>query len=290
MSLYIRAYEDYSYEIIFTQGKVRKKRIHLLINPGNQIKLQGTTKNSDTEVNIQSLTHILAMETSVIKPDLIKRTVKIAEMTNKPIITNKESSEKFREKGLSIKQLRLLGFQEEVIDGLYVDPIYKEEIGVTDLNKTTISPQRFYTVSEKLIDFTKSVPRRLNPLNWKPVKKVKQTITGSEVHEMIVDAKNPLALYIRFSKSIDVLIPLDTRAIEFIDDLVPETTPRLILLPNLDVSDTLKINHKTKALLIFNKEHKQEKPLIIPKTYNPDAKHDTIYVPFEEWIDIDEII
>ena len=104
MSLYIRAYEDYSYEIIYTQGKVRKKRIHLLINPGSQITLQGTSKSSETEVNIQSLTHILAMETSVIKPDLINRTVKIAEMTNKPIITNKESSDKFREKGLSIAQ------------------------------------------------------------------------------------------------------------------------------------------------------------------------------------------
>lgn len=275
--------------MIFTEGKLRKKRIHLLINPGSLINLQGTTKKSETEVNIQSLTHILAMETSVVKPDLIKRTVKIAELTNKPIITNKESSEKYREKGLSIKQLRLLGFQDEIIDGLYVDPIYKEEIVNADLKVQEPSTSGINAIGEKIIDFTKSVPQRINPLNWKPVKKMKQTLTGSENEELIIDAKNPLGVYIKFSKGIDVLVPLDTRAIKFIDDLVPETTPRLILLPNLDASDTLTITHQAKALMIFNKEHKQEKALIIPKTYNPDAKHDTIYAPFEEWIDIDEI-
>ncbi len=275
--------------MIFTEGKVRKKRIHLLINPGSLINLQGTTKKSETEVNIQSLTHILSMETSVVKPDLIKRTVKIAELTNKPIITNKESSEKYREKGLSIKQLRLLGFQDEIIDGLYVDPIYKEEIGLRDHITPEPTASGINTISEKIVDFTKSVPHRINPLNWKPVKKMKQTLTGSQDDVMKIDAKNPLGAYIKFSKGIDVLVPLDTRAIEFINDLVPETTPRLILLPNLDVSDTLTITHRTRALMIFNKEHKQEKALIIPKTYNPDANHDTIYAPFEEWIDIDEI-
>ena len=34
-------------------------------------------------------------------------------INNKPIITNRESAEKFRDKGLSIKQLRLLGFDDE---------------------------------------------------------------------------------------------------------------------------------------------------------------------------------
>jgi hypothetical protein len=289
VTLYIRAYEDYSYELIYTEGSIRKKRIHLLVNPGNHVKLQGTAKDRETEVNVQSLTHIVAMETSIVKSQLLKRTVKIAELTNKPIITNKESSTKFREKGISVKQLRILGFQEEVIDGLTVDPIYMEELGDMAQEPEEKASFSFSSIGSKMIEFTKSVPRKLNPFKWKPVKKITHSITGTENAEFVVDPSNPLAMYVKFSKSDDIIIPLDLRAMDHIDELLPHLTPKLILLPNVDVSDTLEINHKARALLVFNKENKQEKAIVIPKTYNPEAKHDTLYAGFEEWVDIEEI-
>ncbi len=289
MPMYIRAYEDYSYEVIYTEGKLRKKRIHLLVNPGTNTKIQGTTKGSETEVNIQSLTHIVAMETSIVKPQLLKRTIKIAEMTNKPIITNKESSDNFRENGISIKQLRILGFQEEVIDGLFIDPIYKEELGEKQLEPVTEDSKGLASIGYKFFEFTKSVPRRLNPFRWKPVKKITQTVIGKDSGEIIVDPSKPLAIYLRFSKSDDVIMPLDVRAMDHLDELMPQITPKLIALPNVDVSDTMQINHNARALIVFNRENKQEKALIIPKAYNPDTNHDTIYAPFEEWVDINEI-
>lgn len=289
MGLYIRAYEDYSYEIIYTEGKLRKKRIHLLVNPGINTKLQGTKKGNETEVNIHSLTHIVTMETSIVKPQLLKRTIKIAEMTNKPIITNKESSDKLRENGISIKQLRILGFQEEVIDGLFIDPIYVEELGVELLKSEIDDRKGLSSIGSKLIEFTKSVPRRLNPFRWKPVRKITQTVIGSEGDDIIVDPSKPLAIYLKFSKSDDLIMPLDVRAMDHLDELIPQITPKLIALPNVDVSDTMQIKHRARALIVFNKENKQNKAMIIPKAYNPDTKHDTIYAPFEEWVDINEI-
>ncbi|MFV2015853.1 MAG: hypothetical protein ACC656_10515 [Candidatus Heimdallarchaeota archaeon] len=289
MPMYIRAYEDYSYEIIYTEGKLRKKRIHLLVNPGAKTRIRGPTTGNETEVNIQSLTHIVAMETSIVKPQLMKRTIKIAEMTNKPIITNKESSDKFRENGISVKQLRILGFQEEVIDGLFLDPIYMEELGDTSLAPVEEQSKGLASIGPKLIKFTKSVPRRLNPFKWKPVKKITRTITKTENDEIIVDPSKPLAIYLRFSKSDDIIMPLDVRAMDHLDELLPQITPKLITLPNVDVSDTLQIKHNARALIVFNKQNKQEKAMIIPKAYNPETKHDTIYAAFEEWVDIDEI-
>lgn len=292
MGLYIRAYPDYCYEIIYTDGTLKKKRIHILINPGDEAKLQGQKSKSDTEINVKSLTHIVAMETSIMDSDVIDRTKKIAQITNKPIITNSESAEKFKEKGLSVKQLRVLGFEEEVIDGLSVDPIYLEEIDGTFEEQTQPEeeeekePFSVKRIPKMVFEVGKQVPRLLNPINWRPVRAVKDTITGDSK----INPKNPLALRITFNNKSDVIVPLDKRAQENINQIIPGMKPHLVILPHNDVSHTTDITSKVRTLLIVNQMHKGEKALVIPKTYNTSTDHDTIYASFSEWIDVDELL
>ena len=291
MGLYIRAYPDYCYEIIYTDGTLKKKRIHILINPGNEAKLQGQKSKSDTEINVTSLTHIIAMETSIMDSDVIDRTKKIAQVTNKPIITNQVSAEKFKEKGLSVKQLRVLGFEEEVIDGLTVDPIYLEEIDGTlesqEIQEEEKEPFTVKKIPKMVYEAGKQVPKLLNPINWKPVRAVKETITGDAGK---INPKNPLALHITFNSKSDVVVPLDKRAQDNMNQIIPDMKPHVVILPHNDVSHTTDITSKVRTLLIVNQLHKGEKALVIPKTYNTSTDHDTIYASFSEWIDVDELL
>ena len=74
MAIYIRAYPDFSYEIIFTGGIVKKKRFHILINPNQHVKLP-VKDDDEVRLNTDSLTHIASMEPSLSDPDMIQQTI-----------------------------------------------------------------------------------------------------------------------------------------------------------------------------------------------------------------------
>ncbi|MHA2252159.1 MAG: hypothetical protein ACXAD7_17475 [Candidatus Kariarchaeaceae archaeon] len=279
MPLYIRSYKEFTYEIIYTEGRVKKKRIHVLINPGKSIKLRGQAQKHETELNPDSLTHIIAMETSVMNPKMINWTMRIAELTNKPIITNQETSEKFKEKGLSIRQLRLLGYEEEIIDGLHIDPIYKEEL------QEVIPKDQNKSVMSKITGFGKTVTDTINPLKWKPLEKFKDTVIPTQP-KIEIDPSKPLAIYVLFGRNESILIPLDRRAIENINILIPNYLPKLVILPETTISDTLNIESGARYLLIVNETHQGDQTIYIPKAFNK-VEHDTIYAAFEEWIEIE---
>jgi hypothetical protein len=255
--LYIRTYFDYCYEIIYTEGRVKKKRIHLLINPGKNAKLKGHAKKEETEINVESLTHVVAMETSVQDPKIIDRTTKFAEITNKPIITNDETAILFKENGLSIKQLRILGYDEEVIDGLRIDPVYSEEL--PEVVKNSKRP----SITSKITDIGKIVTDVINPLKWKPVEKIKTTVKNGNPE---IDPSKPLAIYITFGKVETVLVPLDTRAISNINKLIATMNPKIVVLPNLTISDTLSIGEGAKLALVLHETHKLEQVDITQKS------------------------
>lgn len=281
MPIYIRTYRDFSYELIHSEGRVKKKRLHILVNPGNLIKLKGQAQKLETEVNSESLTHIVAMETSVHDPKMANRTVKLAELTNKPIITNDETAKLFKNKGLSVKQLRILGFAEEIIDGLQIDPVYIEELEESSelKNDTKLS---FYS---KVADLGKMMTSSINPLKWKSMDKIKGTISEDLVKRE-VDPSKPLAIFIKFNKFDTVLIPLDERAMKNINRLISNMQPKITILPNSTVSDTLNLDKGSNTILVLNETHLNEQVINIPKTHNPHLPHDTIYGGFEEWIQI----
>lgn len=280
MPIYIRTYSDFSYELIHTEGRVKKKRIHILVNPGNLIKLKGQAQKMETEVNSESLTHIVAMETSVNDPKMVNRSVKLAELTNKPIITNDETAKLFKNKGLSVKQLRILGFAEEVIDGLQIDPVYIEELAESVMNNDT--KLSFYS---KVTDLGKIMTRSINPLKWKSMDKIKGTISEDLVKRE-VDPSKPLAIFIKLTKFDTVLIPLDERAMKNINRLISNLQPKITILPNSTVSDTLNLEQGSNTVLVLNENHHNEQVINIPKTHNTHLPHDIIYGGFEEWIQI----
>ena len=275
MTLYIRGYSDYCYEFIYLDGIIRKNRIHVLINPGAYLKLPGQVGQTQAELNIESLTHILAMQPSIENHELIDRTVTLAEKTNKPIITNQETAALFRSEGLSVKQLRILGFQEEVVEGLQVDPVYMEE-----LTDTVTAPK------EKKSNPLESIIGLVNPLNWKPVKMIKETILRQPSSERTVDTSKPLAFHITLGNKTSLLFPLDKRGILNIDRIIAQLEVDSVILPNKDVSYTKEIKSKLHNVVILTKNVMEDDILHLPKSHNPTIYHDTYYGALEQWIEL----
>jgi len=275
MTLYIRGYEDYSYEVIFLDGVFKKNRVHILINPGNYIKLPGQGGESDVEINIESLTHILTMETSITNPDIIKRTTYIAERTNKPIITNQETGDKFRTEGLSVKQLRIIGFEEEVVEGIHVDPVYLGELPVAVEEENSHS---FLYIGEMM--------KMINPLNWKPVQKISDMILPHPKSSQDIDTSKPLAFHIELGSKLNLLLPLDERGVDNINKILPQMHVHTLVVPNKELSYTSEINEPVSNVLLLNRSFSDDQVLIIPKSHNPGIDHDTHYGALEEWIEI----
>lgn len=272
MAIYIRVYPEFSYEIIFTGGKLKKKRFHILINPNKHVKLP-LKDDDEIRLNTKSLTHIASMEPSLSNKDMFQRTIKIAEITNRPIITNKDSKEKFREHGISVTQLRTLGYEEQIVDGLNVDPVYKEEISDDYKEEYQKDKPNLLTVGKQVIDL-------FNPLKWQKDKTSKKNIK--------VDPTKPLALVISMKKSNTILIPLDRRGIDHINMLVKSLKPWLTVIMSNNLGDTFDIEEGTKNILIIQDEYKANQTLQASKGYNLSIPHHTFVCGIKQWAEIPE--
>lgn len=287
MTLYVRAYEDFSYEIIFVDGIIRKNRVHLLINPSKHVKLPGQGEEEDPVLNIESLTHIISMETSVKNPQLIDRTVYIAERTNKPIITNQSTADIFKGRGLSVKQLRILGFQEEIVEGVQIDPVYLEEIieEPEPDGKKGADDERGNIFGSGILDFGKSIVNKMNPLKWKPVKSISNIVKTSE-ETLDVDPTKPVAYSIQLRGGPNILFPTDRRGIININRVIHEVSPDVLLIVNQDVSFTKNIGKGLHKVIILNNQITDDQLLVLPKSHNIDVKHDTFYGALRQWVEI----
>jgi hypothetical protein len=272
MAIYIRAYPEFCYEIIFTGGKVKKKRFHILINPNRHVKLP-VKNDEEIRINTESLTHIASMEPSLSDPDMIQRTIKIAEITNRPIITNKDSKEKFREYGISITQLRTLGYEEQIVDGLNVDPVYKEEISDDYIEEYQKEKPSIINVGKQVIDL-------FNPLKWQKEKTSKRNIQ--------VDPTKPLALVISMKKNNTILIPLDRRGIDHINMLVGSLKPWLTVILSNNIGKTFDIEEGTKNILFIQDNYEGNQTLQASKGYNLSVPHNTFICGIKQWAEVPE--
>lgn len=280
MVTYFRSFIDLSFELIFTGGRFKKKRIHLYVNPSKIPRVVSNSKSEGPEINPQSITHILAMQTSIPNQEMIQRTKVIAENINKPIITNKKTSLIFRDSGISVKQLRILGFEEEVIDGLLIDPVYMEELNSESIKSDENASSSINPLSIKSIaSFGKKLGKTLNPLKFsKPVLQPKEK-------ENIIDPTNPLAVVIYSSKNKKILLPLDKRGIKHIKQIINSIQPWLTVLPSKNISETFTIENTTK-LLFLDDQYDAEELVIIPRSSNPNLTHQTLQGGYNNWFEI----
>jgi len=256
-------------------GRRKKTRLHLLVNPSSRVHLPGI-KADGIELNIESLTHIITMETSVVNDALLDRTTHLAERTNKPIITNEETAIRFKERGLSVRQLRIIGHQQEVVDDIHIDPVYMQELSdeVRELPK------------KKRLDPVTDLLKIVNPLQWKPIKLLTKGLFPKSVKEdNIIDPSKPLAFHIEFSNSGSILLPLDKRGIKYINRIIPNLKPKTLILPNQDLAYTKLVNPGVKQVIILNGVGDEE-PIIIPRSHNAYIPHDSVYGSLEVWIEI----
>ncbi|MDH5645953.1 MAG: hypothetical protein OEZ01_08090, partial [Candidatus Heimdallarchaeota archaeon] len=277
MVVYIRVYDDFSYEIV----QSNKRKLHIYINPGKKGKLSGIARENDIEINTDNLTHILSLETSIKNEEMIKRTLKLAELSNKPIITNQESAGFFRENGLSVKQLRIISHNEEIISGLSIVPVYQNIINETEKELKEKQENK----NNILEGVNKTIKYMFTPGKWKTTKFIKKNILPKEP-TISIDTSKPLAIVLNFGKGIKLLCPLDERGLEYINDIINETKPWLVIIPNHDVSFTKSIIAKTKLILITNNKSVDDEVLIIPKSYNSTIEHDTLYGGLYQWLEI----
>lgn len=272
MAIYIRTYSDFSYELIFTEGKFKKKRLHLLVNPGSEVKLPSTDRDGQVEINPESITHILTMQTSIIDDDMLHSTIRLAEITNKPIITNKKTSLTLRKFGLSVKQLRLIGFEEEVVEGLSLDPVYQEEIAYH------VEPSAILKPLDRIGNFGKKLTKSLTGNLLKGIIK-------EEKRDIKIDASNPLAVVVGVNRNQTILLPLDDRAVKNLKKIVEAIKPWLAVFPYVDISNTINISG-SKKVIIMNKDYQSEEIIIVPQSSNPGIDHQTILAGLNAWFEI----
>ncbi len=281
MAVYIRAYRDLSFELILTDGKLKKKRLHILINPGKFSKLPDG-KDHSVEINPKSLTHILAMQTSVEASQLIKKTVQIAEITNKPIITNQSSANELRSEGIPVRQLRIVGYEEEIIEDLRVDPVYKEEIP----NDKLIDKSNIDNVEMENRD--KSSVFKISNKLFKLISKSQKKQEKATYSHNKIDPTKPIAVVISLRKKWKILIPLDNRGISYINEIIKNIKPWLVIIPHRDVSFTYSIAESVEKVLIIQDSYHADEALFAPKAYNIGLYHDTYIGGINSWLQIDD--
>lgn len=276
---YLRAYHEYAYEILFSEIKGRNK-IHILINPNHEIKLPSTNAKEPI-LNPKNVTHIFCIEASIYDEGLVNRTAKLAQNINKPIITNNETSKKFKKLGLATRQMRILGFEEEVVEGLKIDLIFSNEIPKNIKTK-------FQKNNYNLFNTIRLIEKAINPLNWQPIRKIIGKGSKNVASQTkYLDINNPLAILVNISKKEKVLIPLDRRAIDDIENLAEKISPWMIILPdvNIDMSYNLK-SKDLKKVLILTENMETDKLVLAPSTHNLGVFHDTLIGGIGSWLTI----
>lgn len=298
MALYLRGYKEFSFELIFTDGRLKKRRIHLLINPNKYIRILRKDKSKGPEVNPASLTHIVCLLSSQSNNRLIEKTLNIAELTNKPIITDNFTSEILKKGGIPSRQLRILGFDDQIITGLKISPLVLDssDLKASGKDSNHQNPPKQVVENHDEPKFREKfgispvlslVKSNLGKLTKFPLSKIKDTVLPGS--NRTVDWSKPFGLELYFGKRIKMLIPLNKQALELLPTVLPSIQSFYLILPDMDLDESVGIKAKTNTLIILNKNYSNEEPTIIPMNYNPNSDHNTIYTGFENWVQLDDI-
>jgi hypothetical protein len=292
MSLYIRGFRDYSIEILITNGKFKKNRTHLLINPNNEIHLDiDNNESKQGLINPEGISHFVLLSSSIIVPESFDKTLKLAELLNKPIITLEKFVSSLKQNAISIKQLRIIESDTEVIPHTIIRPIY--------FNNKDYNPEDEYVATdeksvslEKLIAGPKKVANRtyktINRYYKFPIynKLIKPIIKKNNHVKEIRDLSNPIGVCIKFHK-VKILLPLDRHGSNYLGKMVEIHQPEIVIMPNSSLSMLQSLSKSVKSVVLFDPNHKYDNQMIIPKVYNEHLGYDTYLATYEEWIDIE---
>lgn len=275
MGNYIRAYKDFSFEIVLTSGKFKKRRVHILINPNAQVEIDVFT-SKEAAINPDGITHLLYLERINADEMTFRKTLKMAEQLNKPIIVNESSGKKLRSEGISVKQLRYLT-DDEIVRGLKIIPITFEWMDYEPSGESLkLDPQPDVPLLQKGFEnFLNGIGSFLDFLN--PLKKDKK-------EDPIEEAGKPMALLLEYAKS-KVFIPLDALACKYVSEISNLHSPTIVILSDFTLAEASLLNLNVRSMLVIDSTHPKDKELYIPQAQN-DTSFDIKLASTEEWIEI----
>lgn len=303
MPHYVRVYPNYSFEFIVISGKWKKKRYHFLINPDQQISLDVTQKSDEVaSVNPKSLTHIITVENSTNGNQILKKTFDLAELLNKPVIATPIVAEQLRNMGLSVTQIRTIESDNSGIDDLQIKLVYftlqefapeLEHVDSEDdsLGKKIVSTpvnlvSKLVTLSFKPLQ--KTLKPLIKPFNPAKIKMGKYQNPFKKNHKMTesINREHPMILALIIDKQ-SFVFPLDAHGSEYLAKSIEVLDVDWIILPDAHVQKTNKYKTEGGRMLLVDTQFKGE-PIMIPQSRNSFIDHDTVLVPYYEWIDLDE--
>ncbi len=279
MGTYIRAYPDFSFEVVITSGKFKKRRAHVLINPNSQVELD-VFANKDAAVNPEGVTHLVYLRKIKGDEECFLRTLRLAELLNKPVIVDEDSGTVLRSEGMSVKQLRYIT-DEDVIPGLKIIPIeFEWKDYEPDREHVNLNPQPDKSPIQKgLENVVSSVSNVLNFFN--PAK----LLSKEEVEDTpIMEVDRAMAMLLVFNKT-RLLLPLDDFGCRYVDKISEMHSPTVIAFSESTVSEVIQLEMRAKNIMVFDKNHPKDKELFIPKSVN-DTDFDIKLASTEEWVEL----
>ena len=290
MTVYVRVYPGYAIELILSRGRFKKKRIHLLINPNSHVKLGIMRNDEQVSLDSENLTHILYLERTYNTKETFKHTVRLAQILNKPIITNENSAEKLRQEGIPARQIRYFTNKEDVITNFSVEQVdyslkdYKPEAERV-LPSKNLKDMKSNAKSE---NFLRKFLSLLSPPAFSVYNKISLKIVtpfSTYFEDEKVMNGNSLAIFLHWKKH-TFLIPLDKFGMENIEKMSELYCPDTIIFSEIEISKISALELNAEQIVIADEKYAKEKTLQIPKKYNPGFNYNIILGSLMEWIDL----
>ncbi len=299
MTIYLKYWNDGTIEIIYIKSGWRKKRFHFLINPqdvAQVLSLEG-------EINHESVTHIVALETPFSDEIWFNKVAEISEWLNKPIITYQEHFPVFRSIGVPIGQLRAI----ETLDGIFQEidfkPIRYTKMRFDPKNERveptieTKKPMIEDIVPDSIYGFVgialrpfqflaklifSTFNRKINPLEILPLtknrKKQKSNLEGDIPEKSIL-------LECTF-KETKILLPLDDIGRNRLLDVIQDFNPEILVSWDLNLAELFSFPEGPKKMLLLDSKYFKEEPTFIPRAFNPQLPFDVILSGKNQWVEL----
>ncbi|RMG42501.1 MAG: hypothetical protein D6732_01115 [Methanobacteriota archaeon] len=300
MTIYIKYWANGTIELIYIKTGWRKKRYHFLINPQDVAQII----SPQGEINYESVTHIIALETPFASEDFYEKVVEISEWLNKPIITSQESFPELRKRGVPVSQLRSIETLEEIFQEIDLVPVRYTKARFDPKNervKPTEQANSQVFVDEILPEtvvgfvglalrpfqlltkfFFSAFKRQINPLTILPLTKTKRRERKTNNHQI---PERHIFLDCLINR-IRVLIPLDSVGKENLPKAILQINPDIVISWDLNLSELFSFPEGPHKLILLDSSYFKEEPTFIPRTFNKHLPFDVILSGKNQWVEL----
>ncbi len=296
MTLYVKFHPNYMVEIIAIMGRVKTKKIHLLINPERDLD---KTPNNKYEIDLPKLTHLFFIRTTPDSGHQFEFMRDLSETLNIPIILEDSALHRATEHHINRRQIRTLTAFNEVYPKFKLGLI-KYEPKIHNAESERIKFKNEKSEIQQTQDFIMKVinTTTIRPINsvfaripqgfkniFRPIKRIRPKLP------LIVDEPEsdllsyyPMTLKIEFKTDV-YFIPLTSHGNKHMLSSARHYLPKVVIKTQPSISDIQDFNGLVeKLVLIDNKVDKDQ--FEISEFFNPSIHTNMTIGALGQWIEI----